>query len=89
MDIAFAAACSLDGDVIRLVLIAEDHVEAAKEALFRCSPKLDTILGENESVQVTFHEMPAELAVALHLSRGQTQEWWLGERPQKMSTLLQ
>ncbi len=39
MNSIYAAACSLDGDVLRLVFIGEDTPEAAQTALFRVSPK--------------------------------------------------
>ena len=60
MEKIYAAACSLGGDVIRMVFIARDDLEAAKEALFRSSPGLAERMAEDSSVQVTFHVVFSE-----------------------------
>ena len=78
MDKIYVAVCSLDDQVIRLVYIAEDQVEAAKERFFGEWPTLlDT---GDPHLSVTFHGVPGTLAAALTLSPGDMEEWWLGDK---------
>lgn len=65
------ATFSIDGDAIRIVFIGLEDLEAAREAALAPLP-------QGADVQITLHEVSADLAQAMNLGPGETQEWWLG-----------
>lgn len=68
----YAATFSIDGDVIRMAFVGFEDLESARKAAMEPLPY-------GADVQVTLHEVSPDLAKALNLEPGQTQEWWLGE----------
>lgn len=67
----YAAACSLDGEVIRLVIFAADRDVDAEVELLRSDPSV-------ANASHTIHTLPNGVAVALDLKPGQSQVWWRG-----------